>query len=348
MDTSSLTSNEEIQSLWMKSGDSLRDYLWSHSPALYFTLIRKEDGWFLDTGIAHIQNNELIELNSTMVIRANINTKTLIIVNNEDLSGIEHNQLLNLSDEGERWEGDVLNDQPFGWGVLYDNDNNRIYEGFRIGELGVCYGTHYYSDIGVIEYKGELCEGKRWGHGVQYDRNGRVVYDGDWINNEVMEKRIEITEENENTVLLHNRIEELVIGEHCWNYEGLTAVDFKYMPFLRELTVNNHSLDHVREITLSGLQHLERTLFLCSPFSIKGSFCVRDCPVLSSLRIGDGAFVSYVSCVIESNAMLKEIVIGELYDYDESFYHGELVVKGVACWSVLRNRLAQAGNHYAW
>ena len=196
-----------------------------------------------------------------------------------------------------------------------------------------------------MEYKGELCEGKRWGHGVQYDRNGRVVYDGDWMNNEAMEKRIEITEEKENTVLLHNRIEELIIGEHCWNYEGLTAVDFKYMPFLRELTVNNHSLDHVREITLSGLQHLERTLFLCSPFSIKGSFCVRDCPVLSSLRIGDGAFVSYVSCVIESNAMLKEIVIGELYNYDESFYHGELVVKGVACWSVLRNRLAQT--HYA-
>ena len=322
----------------------MRDYLWSHSPALYFTLIRKENGWFLDTGIAHIQSNELIELNSTMAIRANINTRALISVNNEDLSGIEHNQLLNLSDEGERWEGDVLNDQPFGWGVLYDNDNNRIYEGFRIGELGVCYGTHYYSDNGVMEYKGELCEGKRWGRGVQYDRNGRVVYDGDWMNNEVTEKRIEITEEKENTVLLHNRIEELVIGEDCWNYEGLTAVDFKYMPFLRELTVNNHSLDHVREITLSGLQHLERTLFLCSPFSIKGSFCVRDCPVLSSLRIGDGAMGSYVSCIIENNAMLKEIVIGEPHEYSESFYSGELVVKGAMCWSVIRNRLAQAGD----
>ena len=307
----------------------MRDYLWSHSSALYFTLIRKENGWFLDTGIAHIQNDELIELNSSMIIRANTETKALIIVNNEDLSGIEHNQLLNLSDEGERWEGDVLNDQPFGWGVLYDKENTRIYEGFRIGDLGVCYGTHYYSDNGVMEYKGELCEGKRWGHGVQYDRNGRVVYDGEWMNNEHLEKRIEITEKNENTVLLHNRIEELVIGEHCWNDEGLTAVDFKYMPFLRELTVNNHSLDHVREITLSGLQHLERALFLCSPSSIKGSFCVRDCPVLSSLRIGDGAMISYVSCVIENNAMLKEIEIGELHEYNESFYTGELVVKGV-------------------
>ena len=66
--------------------------------------------------------------------------------------------------------------------------------------------------------------------------------------------------------------------------------------------------------------------------------------MLSSLRIGDGAFVSYVSCVIENNAMLKEIVIGELYDYGESFYHGELVVRGVACWSLMTNRPAQTGN----
>ena len=66
--------------------------------------------------------------------------------------------------------------------------------------------------------------------------------------------------------------------------------------------------------------------------------------MLSSLRIGDGAFVSYVSCVIESNAMLKEIVIGEPHEYSESFYSGELVVKGAMCWSVIRNRLAQAGD----
>ena len=164
------------------------------------------------------------------------------------------------------------------------------------------------------------------------------------MNNEHLEKRIEITEKNESTVLLHNRIEELIIGEDCWNFEGLTTVDFKYMPFLHELTVNNHSLDHVREITLSGLQHLERALFLCHIFSVKGSFCVRDCPVLSSLRIGDGAMRSYVSCIIKNNAILKEIVIGEPREYNESFYSGELVVKGVACWSVMRNRLAQTGN----
>ena len=66
--------------------------------------------------------------------------------------------------------------------------------------------------------------------------------------------------------------------------------------------------------------------------------------MLSSLRIGDGAMRSYVSCIIKNNAILKEIVIGEPREYNESFYSGELVVKGVACWSVMRNRLAQTGD----
>ena len=131
-------------------------------------------------------------------------------------------------------------------------------------------------------------------------------------------------------------------GRYEVDYEALVQGAKEYGKILE---LNNHSMDHVREITLSGLQHLERALFLCHIFGIKGSFCVRDCPVLSSLRIGDGAFVSYVSCVIESNAMLKEIVIGELYDYDESFYSGELVVKGAMCWSVMRNRPAQTGDY---
>ncbi|KAM7454178.1 hypothetical protein BLSTO_05068 [Blastocystis sp. subtype 1] len=38
-----------------------------------------------------------------------------------NVSGIEHKQVLDLNDDGERWEGDVLNNQPYGWGVLYDS-----------------------------------------------------------------------------------------------------------------------------------------------------------------------------------------------------------------------------------
>ena len=87
----------------------------------------------------------------------------------------------------------MLNGKPCGWGVLYDKNNERVYEGFRIGESNVCYGRIYYSDIPRLEYEGEWCDGMRWGRGVQLDRNGVVVYDGEWLNDDPLNRRIEIT-----------------------------------------------------------------------------------------------------------------------------------------------------------
>ena len=90
------------------------------------------------------------------VVVANCRSKTLLRLNDEDLSGIKRNQVLDLSDDGDRWEGDVLNHQPCGWGVLYDSDNRMVYEGFQIGSKSVCYGRSYYQDIQKVEYEGGL------------------------------------------------------------------------------------------------------------------------------------------------------------------------------------------------
>ena len=62
-----------------------------------------------------------------------VNEKRLVVVNVEkkavlNVSGIEHKQVLDLNDDGERWEGDVLNNQPCGWGVLYDSEGEKKYE----------------------------------------------------------------------------------------------------------------------------------------------------------------------------------------------------------------------------
>ena len=49
---------------------------------------------------------------------ADVKKRQLLRVNGKAVSGMEHNQVLNLNDEGERWEGDVCRNQPGGWGVL--------------------------------------------------------------------------------------------------------------------------------------------------------------------------------------------------------------------------------------
>ncbi|KAK8816826.1 hypothetical protein WA577_005856, partial [Blastocystis sp. JDR] len=150
----------------------------------------------------------VVELHLNGVIEVDTASHTLLRVNGEEVKGIEHAKVLDLSDDGERWEGDVLGNQPYGWGVLYDSENRRVYEGFRIGEVNVCYGRSLYPDVQKVEYDGGICEGKRWGQGIQYDRNGKTVIDGEWINNEHLSKQVVLNEENQ---LLHNRIEELIV-----------------------------------------------------------------------------------------------------------------------------------------
>ncbi|KAK8823739.1 hypothetical protein WA577_005316, partial [Blastocystis sp. JDR] len=64
----------------------------------------------------------VMELHLNGVIEVDTASHTLIRVNGEDVKGIEHNVMLDLSDDGERWEGDVLHNEPCGWGVLYDSE----------------------------------------------------------------------------------------------------------------------------------------------------------------------------------------------------------------------------------
>ncbi|KAM7453579.1 hypothetical protein BLSTO_05672, partial [Blastocystis sp. subtype 1] len=121
-----------------------------------------------------------------------VNEKRLVVVN------VEKKAVLNVSD--------VLNNQPYGWGVLYDSEGEKKYEGFMIGEAYVCYGTRYYSDIQKVEYEGQWCGGKRWGRGVQYDRRGNMVFEGEWLNDEhEMEKKVVVSDDR--PTVLHNRVE---------------------------------------------------------------------------------------------------------------------------------------------
>ena len=96
----------------------------------------------------------VVELSLNAVIEVDIASHTVIRVNGEEVKGIEHAKVLDLSDDGERWEGDVLNNKPYGWGVLYNSEGEKVFEGFRIGGVNVCYGTRYYSDIQKMDYEG--------------------------------------------------------------------------------------------------------------------------------------------------------------------------------------------------
>ena len=281
-------------------------------------------------GLVRITHSVVMELFPRKVIEVDVPSKRVLRVNGWKVNGIEHNQVLDLSDDGERWEGDVLNNQPYGWGVYYDSENRMVYEGFRIGEVNVCFGTRYYSDIGVIEYKGEICEGKRWGRGIQYDRNGKTVYDGEWMDDEQLSKRVVLNEENQ---FLHNHIEELIVENNSCNGREWNAFDFSLLIKLKELRVGDDCFACMEEVKLIGLSQLERVVIGkkcfrridgCNP---KGHFYLKNCERVRELKIGCYSFSDYMVCEIENLPSLEVIEMGELNGDGCNFYHASLELK---------------------
>ena len=276
----------------------------------------------------------IVELHLNAVIEVDIASHTLIRVNGEEVSGIEHNQVLDLNDDGERWEGDVLNNQPYGWGMLYDSENRMAYEGFRIGEVNVCFGTRYYSDIQKVEYEGEWFDGMRWGRGVQYDRTGKIMFDGEWVNDDnQIEKRVVLNEENQ---LLHSHIEELIVENNSRNGIEWRALDLGFISHLRLFKVGDECFENVDEVKLIGLSKLERVVIGKNSFTKRKNSCgndstrhfyLRNCERLRELKIGRYSFSDYSVCEIENVPSLEVIEMGELNEESYNFYCTSLELK---------------------
>ena len=275
----------------------------------------------------------VMELSLNRVIEVDIASHTLLRVNGEEVSGVEHKRVLDLSDDGERWEGDVLDNQPYGWGVLYDSENRMVYEGFRIGDVNVCYGTKYYSDVQKVEYKGGICEGKRWGRGTLFDRTGKTVFDGEWMNDDNMiEKRVVLNEENQ---LLHSHIEELIVESNSCNGREWTALDLSFIPSLRLFEVGDGCFKYVNEVKLIGLDQLERVVIGMNSFTKKNDwgndpnrhFYLKDCERLRELKIGRYSFNDYSVCEIENLPSLKVIEMGKLNEWRRVFEYASLELK---------------------
>ena len=293
---------------------------------ILYSICYEKGVYHMKEGIGIKEGAIAVITTENIVIVADVKKRQLLRVNGKAVSGIEHNQVLNLNDGGERWEGDVDGNEPYGWGVLYDDEGEKRYEGFRIGSENMLYGTLYYSDIQKIEYEGNWCAGKRWGRGVHYDRNGKVVYDGEWVNGDHLETRGMLRDVNQ---LLHNCIQELIVPSHCCNEKEWKCVDFSLVSALRVLEVGDDCFKNVMELKLIGMKALERVVIGASSFmGHKGSFCLKKCPLIRELMIGHKSFWSYDLCEIEENDRLEVIEMGRVNDGSGSFYLASLIIRG--------------------
>lgn len=154
------------------------------------------------------------------------------------------------------WEGDVLDGIPYGWGEVVDFNNRPIYTGFRIGNQNVCYGTTYYPDTGLIEYEGNWCFGKRWGHGRSFSPEGILEYEGDWLdNNFLVIEKVMIDNDSLRLYSIHSQIKELVIGDDCCQNSNRLVV--KNYSHLQRLSVGHSSFLDIHSFILYSLPELK-------------------------------------------------------------------------------------------
>ena len=289
--------------------------------------------WYYE-GIVKESASVLLELSREGVTEVNANARELLRVNGEEVSGIEHAQVLDLNDDGERWEGDVLHNQPYGWGVLFNADGEKVYEGFRLKDVSVCYGRSYYPDIQRVEYEGEIYDGRRWRRGTHYDRKGNRVFDGEWMNNETkMARRVILNGEK---LLLHNHIKELVVMENGWKGREWRVLDLSFMPRLRLLEVGDKCFEYVDDVRLIKLNRLESVMIgeRCftkhkNDWSYDANRCfqMKNCERLRELKTGRYSFSYYDVCEIENVTSLEVIEMGELSDVSCIFEYGSLELK---------------------
>lgn len=105
----------------------------------------------------------------------------------QDPEEVAYGQLIDLSEEGERWEGSSLRGHPFGYGCLFDTNGHPAYLGVMFEEKKECYGEEYYEGNGIVEYRGTFMNGLRHGWGSLYNIRGELLYEGNWVfgNNEL-------------------------------------------------------------------------------------------------------------------------------------------------------------------
>ena len=324
-----------------KTAEEVREYLKEHSTDP-FVLFDIEYPWGYSHSIRHVREHQLVEKCGEWAVVVDVKEKWMKAIKHDWLNSpykiydyllekryaVEHNQVLDLSDDGDRWDGDVMYNQPFGWGVLYDSENRKAYEGFRSRYMNVCYGTRYYSDIQKVEYEGEWAGGMRVGHGIQYNRNGEVMYDGYWVNDKHMETTVIM---NRNR-LLHSFITTLKIEGDWTKKVRLSECFSSLLPHLEVLLIGNNCFSSLSEMTIKGMNNLKRITvgndsftqpsryYGCDPDAF---FSVVDCPQLLGIEIGNRSFLEYGICCFIYLPSLEEMKFG-----NSCFHWASLELRG--------------------
>ena len=195
------------------------------------------------------------------------------------VEGLHSNAILDLGTSGARWEGDERNGTPFGFGVLYNTQNEKVYEGFLIGDDAWGFGVEYEEDTHGVQFTGWKLKGVKFGKGVLFDRRGEptIVY---------MENDAPTEESN----MFTSDLDKATISSD----QPVTEFDPPVFWRLQTLTVGSIHLSARVVFTIKNQPALTTlVLQLCERVFNPTSPVIADCPQLKRIEFADQAFASY-------------------------------------------------------
>ena len=238
-------------------------------------------------------------LNHSMIVLKGLKGEEL---NEMDLSELVENEIVDLNDDGMRWEGEVLKGDLFGYGCLYDEENELEYEGWMIEGKKRCYGIEYWNDIGLKKYCGCYYDGLKNGYGLLYDRNGMIEYEGLFkddvvidVNDDMRMKWIDDCE-----LIVTSCVESLIIADH-FNPDISSLILNNSLISLKRIEIGKGCFTEVDRFVIDGLNELESLIIEEGSFTLddensRGSSCViMNCDQLKQINIGEGSFYYYES-----------------------------------------------------
>ena len=237
--------------------------------------------------------------------------------------------------DGIRFEGSVVNENPFGFGCLFDENGVVIYEGMVINWKRMGFGKSTDGN-GKLEYVGTWCDDKQFGKGILYDSEGNTVYKGNWCDGHIVEDEYEGDGSD-----LNIKVKRLKLSDSCI----LEDFDLSLFIDLEELSIGNDCFKSVDTFVIDGLNHLKSLRIDSNSFThltsfnvwngktvndSSRSFHVLNCAELESIDICRNSFSDFGGeFELKNLPKLYSIVIGEIETNSFNFYYSSFVVESV-------------------
>ena len=273
---------------------------------------------YYDMDICEIQglfwkNNEYIQLTRNeaelSLILVDRETKQMklfegregMAIREQDQTGLKDNYILNITFDGRRWEGPILNGMQFGYGLEYDTNGLCCYEGFSYGSNWICYGI-VYNDLEQKEYEGGLVNGKWFGYGEVYDRHNQLTYSGMLMMGSQLH--------NVRTYpIIHSHLDEVVWPELT---DTIQTIQICNIPTIKDIYISSDTFSKLQAFRVENMASIHSIVIRdnCGIASNGGCFIVKNCRRLESIQVGS----SFTRCglvEISQCASITRIEVGE-------------------------------------